>query len=148
MPKTTNSKEVLAANATARRKQLKLSQAGVSDAAKKAGATIDQKTISRIENATNPATLDIIDALAAGLQAEPWQLMTPGYFDIQEQSDDARAFMEVYFALKPHERKKWMGALWIARDGVPDDEVAKKLPLPPGRDMADVIARRNDEPED
>lgn len=42
-----------------------------------AKAKIDQKTVSRILNATNATTLDKLEALAGALQVEPWQLIAP-----------------------------------------------------------------------
>ena len=42
-----------------------------------AKAKIDQKTVSRILNATHATTLDKLEALAAAMHVEPWQLIAP-----------------------------------------------------------------------
>jgi hypothetical protein len=42
---------------------------------------IDQKTISRIVNNANAATLDSVQALAEAFDLEPWQLLAPAFGD-------------------------------------------------------------------
>jgi transcriptional regulator with XRE-family HTH domain len=53
-----------------------IKQEHISAAAKRAGYRIDQKTVSRALNEGNP-TLKKIDAIAAGLGVQPWQLLIP-----------------------------------------------------------------------
>lgn len=40
---------------------------------------IDQKTVSRMVNNTNAATLESIQALAVALDVEPWQVIAPAF---------------------------------------------------------------------
>ena len=53
-----------------------IKQDHISAAAKRAGYKIDQKTISRALNDGN-TTIKKIEAIAAGLGVQPWQLLIP-----------------------------------------------------------------------
>jgi len=53
----------------------KRSQPKIVETAKARGYVIDQGTISRIERAKLTPSLDVLEALAAGLEIEPWQLL-------------------------------------------------------------------------
>lgn len=53
-------------------------QAAVSAAAARAGAKIDQKTVSRILNAQVAVQIDTLQALAAAFGVEPYQMLVPG----------------------------------------------------------------------
>ena len=68
--------QVLAANAKSLRKSNQQTQPEVSSAARHKGYVIDQGTISRIERLEFNPSLDVVEALAAGLGCEPWQLLT------------------------------------------------------------------------
>lgn len=70
--------KVLAENAKAFRSAAKMTQPQVADAAKRHNKTIDQGTISRIERGSIVASVEVIEALAAGLDVELWQLLVPG----------------------------------------------------------------------
>lgn len=41
-------------------------------------AGVDQKTVSRIENATNATSVDKLDGLADAFRVQPWQLLVDG----------------------------------------------------------------------
>lgn len=71
---------VLAENAKAIRKRLKETQPQISARAKARGYDIDQGTISRIENRRLVPSVDVLEALAHGLDVEPWKLLVP-YLD-------------------------------------------------------------------
>lgn len=69
--------DTVAANAKAIRKDSKQTQPQVVEAAKAKGYAIDQGTISRIERRGMIPSIDVLEALCAGLDVEPWQLMIP-----------------------------------------------------------------------
>jgi len=69
------SREIFAANVR-RLMGDSIKQAGISAAAKRAGYSVDQKTVSRALNDGNP-TIDTVAAIAAGLGVQPWQLLIP-----------------------------------------------------------------------
>jgi len=77
VPKNKPLKDVVAANALAVRKAKRMSQPAVAAAAKVKGRPIDQTSVGRIERGDFPATVDSLEALAAGLGLEPWQLLHP-----------------------------------------------------------------------
>lgn len=69
--------KVLAENAKAFRTAAKLTQPQVAEAASRHNKSIDQGTISRIERASMAASIEVLEALAAGLDVAPWQLLVP-----------------------------------------------------------------------
>lgn len=69
--------KTVSANAKALREASQKTQPQVAATAREAGYTIDQGTISRIERGKIVPSLDVLEALAAGLDAEPWQLLVP-----------------------------------------------------------------------
>lgn len=68
---------VVSANVAAVMDEKGLSQPGVSAAAKRKGFKIDATTVGRIRRGVFPTTIDTLEALAAGLGVQPWQLLIP-----------------------------------------------------------------------
>lgn len=54
------------------------SQQAVAAAAKRAGYTVDQKTVSRVLRAEVSVQLVTLEALARAFEVEPYQLLVPG----------------------------------------------------------------------
>jgi transcriptional regulator with XRE-family HTH domain len=79
VPRNKTLRQVLADNLSAAMKAKKLSQPKVAAAAKSAGRKIDQTTVGRIARGEIPTTVDTLDALAAGVGFEPWQLLMEGF---------------------------------------------------------------------
>lgn len=68
---------VIAINVRSIRKRMKETQPQVADRAKARGYVLDQGTVSRIENRRLVFSIDVLEALAHGLDVEAWQLLVP-----------------------------------------------------------------------
>lgn len=53
-------------------------QAAVSEAARRSGHPLDQKSVSRVLKAANAPQADTIEAIARAFDLEPYQLLVPG----------------------------------------------------------------------
>jgi transcriptional regulator with XRE-family HTH domain len=89
---------IIATNAKAIRKRMKETQPQVADRAKARGYVLDQGTVSRIENRRLVPSIDVLEALAHGLDVEAWQLLVPGI--------DAKN-LPVLREATPSERELW-----------------------------------------
>lgn len=77
MPKNKTLKQIVGENVKAIMTTKGLSQPKVAAIAKKAGTPLNQTTVGRIANASFPATLDTLEALASGLGVAPWLFLLP-----------------------------------------------------------------------
>lgn len=77
VPKNKSLRELLADNVKAVMKATGLKQTHVRDAARRAGYQIDQRTVGRVAHGDYPATVQTLEAIAAGLGVPPWQLLDP-----------------------------------------------------------------------
>lgn len=77
MTKALPLRTVIAANVRALRKQLKETQPQIAERAKARGYVLDQGTVSRVENKRLVPSIDVLEALAHGLDVEAWQLLVP-----------------------------------------------------------------------
>lgn len=77
-PRNKALKDVLAENVRAAMAAKGMKQQHVAALAKQKGMPIDQTTVGRIARAEIPTTVEKLQALAAGLGLEPWQLLLDG----------------------------------------------------------------------
>lgn len=68
---------LLAANVKAVKKARGLTQKAIAAKAKRAGYTLDQGTVSRVERQEYPPTLETLEAIAFGMKVQAWQLLVP-----------------------------------------------------------------------
>lgn len=91
MPKNKPLRVVLGENVGALMRQKNMNQVKVEAAARKAGFTINQTTVSRVmragkpnasrEEASYPTTVDSVEAIANALGESPFRLLIPASFD-------------------------------------------------------------------
>ena len=74
-----NLQAVVAENVKKARLSNKQTQPAVSEAALAKGKKLDQGTISRIERRALSPTVDVLEAVAAGLGINPWELLLPNF---------------------------------------------------------------------
>lgn len=70
--------KVLAENVKAIRKHHKKTQPEVTQTAGRRGFLLSQATISRVERGALDVSISVLQAIAAGLETHPWQLLVPG----------------------------------------------------------------------
>lgn len=77
MPRGRPLQDILAANLRAVMTERRLKQTHVAARARIAGASVDQRTVGRVREGKEPATVATLDAIAMGIGIDAWQLLKP-----------------------------------------------------------------------
>lgn len=116
MPRNKALKVVVGDNVQAVMTAKKVKQQQVAALAKQRGHKIDQTTVGRIARAAIPTTVEKLEAVAAGLGIDPWQLLVPDLdpknppvFGEAALMSDERELLQNY----RHAKGRWQAALLL-----------------------------------